>query len=307
MFSTFKQKLLLGVYIFVILSIPIGSYLASSYQTLKSSASEPKSTSGRALNTDAPPPLSTQSAKLKLLEDALKNTTSSNTTTSNNTSGTSSESPTIASSFGATMSLLVQLEGRPLTNQSAKLFVGIIEGTVGSNPKFLLSFTVDLSTNGTYDNLSLAGLDIGKEYTAILKGPSQIATSSAFTVAPTVTKLNNGEPILLLTGDVNDDNIINTSDYAVLQSALGAISGSEKWNDNLDFNIDGVINLFDLAFITRNFGRTGISGSWYSPTPSPEASSSATPTATSSGGLTPPEKAPQGSTGDGYWIWVPSR
>ena len=40
MFSTFKQRILLGVYIFIILSIPIASYLVSQNQTVKSRASE---------------------------------------------------------------------------------------------------------------------------------------------------------------------------------------------------------------------------------------------------------------------------
>lgn len=286
MFSTLKQRLLLGVYIFLILSIPVGAYLVSQEQNVKSIAksSTPKP-------TVKPKPASktaTAPGNLNLLsipEDDLKSLESELD------SADDSSSPTIATSFGPTLSLKASLEGRPASDQATKLFAGIIEGVLSANPKFILSFSINLPASGTYTNLSLAGLTVGSQYTALLKGPAQIATSSAFYVAPAVSSLNGGEAINLITGDLNEDNIINSADYSIIQKAYGATPASASWSEIADFNKDQVINAFDLAIISGNLGRVGASGIWTSPLPK---------TATSSGGLTPPDH-PQG----GYWLWIP--
>ena len=284
MFATMKQRILLGVYIFLILSIPVGAYLASQNQTVKSKASEPKT---------------------KFPVSSLKSTTSqaSQLLTASTPSQIPSSSPssptTQATSFGLTLSLKAILEGRPASNQSTKLFVGIVEGILTANPTFLLSFTVNLSTSGSYDNLSLAGLTSGTTYTALLKGNAQIATSSAFVMSPTVTNLNNGEPLTMLTGDLNEDNVINTSDYAIAQKAAGSTSKSSNWNELADFNLDGIVNVFDIGIIGKNLGQVGASGAWTSPIPK---------NATPSSSIAPTTGGPAGGgpNGAGYWIWVPS-
>lgn len=273
MFSTFKQRLLLGVYIFLVLSIPAGAYLASQSQTTKSSASESKIKESIVKVTPKPissPPPATQ---------AKSSPTPSPTT-----------STTIATSFGPTLSLKANLEARPKDNQATRLFVGIAEGSLTINPKFLLTFSVDLPKSGEYSGLSLAGLTPGNKFTALLKGSAQIATSSAFFLSPTVSNLNDGQSLTMLSGDLNEDNAINSSDYSIVKALLGVNLKSKNWNENADFNKDGVINSFDLAIVTKNLGRIGASGAWTSPIPK---------TATSSGGL-----APATSQG-GYWIWVP--
>lgn len=294
MFSTFKQRLLLGVYIFMILSIPVGAYLASQNQTVKSRASEGKEV--KVVNKIATPSASPKSPAKELLS-----LSESDLTTQPPSPNSSSEpaSPTIATSFGPTLSLKVSIEGRPKETQATKLFVGIMEGNLSANPKFLLSFSVNLGKDGTYTNLSLAGLNSGSKYTALLKGSAQIATSSAFIMSPTVTNLNDGEAINLLTGDLNEDNTINSQDYTIAVKALNSTSVSKHWNENVDFNKDGVINLFDLALITKNLNKTGASGAWTSPLPK---------VATPSGSLASqsanlPTGAPD-SPG-GYWMWIP--
>ncbi len=285
MFSTLKQKLLLGVYIFVLLSIPVGTYLVSQNQSIKSSAKEPKNTK---TITQAPP--ATSPAK-----DLLSASKSPNSTPP---PSTGSASPTLASAYGPTLSLKVTLNGRPAGNQATKLFVGIMDGTLTSNPKFLLSFSVDLPASGEYGNLSLAGLNPGSTYTALLKGSAQIATSSAFTMSPTTSNLNDGQPVNLRSGDLNDDNVVNSADYSIAQKALGSTANSTNWNANSDLNKDGVINAFDLGIIVKNIGQTGASGTWTSPIPQ-----TASPSASLTG---PPIGGPPGA-GGGHWVWVPSR
>lgn len=288
MFSTFKQRLVLGAYIFILLSIPVGTYLVSQNQTYKSSAKEEEPKPAIVKATPKP-----TSSPAKQLLDSSQKAASPDLTATPSPSPASSE---IAVSFGPTLSSKVFLEGRPKENQTTRLFVGIMEGTITSNPKFLLSFTINLPASGQYSNLSLAGLNPGSSYTALLKGSAQIATSSTFTMSPTVTKLNSGEPLTLLSGDLNDDNVVNSADYSIAKSALGTASRSSNWNGNADFNSDGVINAFDLSIIIKNIGKVGASGTWTSPIPkvaSPSASLN-----------TPPVGSPEE---EGYWIWIPSQ
>ncbi len=287
MFSTLKSRLLLGVYVFLVLSIPVGAYLASQTQTTKSRASE-----GPVVKKA--PPTATSSATKTILNSSASSVAD---TMPAPTPSPSSDSPTIATSFGPTLSLKVSLEGRPTDNQATKLFVGIFEGAISSNPTFILSFSVDLPADGSYSNLSLAGLTSGTQYTALIKGPAQLAASAVFTMAPTVTNLNDGQVINLLTGDLNEDNVVNSSDLTIAQKAMSSNSSSSNWNQLVDFNLDGIVNLFDIALIYNNMDKIGDSGVWVSPIPSPSASPSVgSPSAPSQGG--PGENK-------GYWMWVP--
>lgn len=291
MFSTFKQRLLLGIYIFLILSIPVGAYLASQTKNVNSKASE-----GSALSAKATPRPTLSPAK-ELLKNSEKKALTSNPSPTSEPSPEPS-SPTIATSFGPTLSLKATLEGRPTTNQATKLFVGILEGTtLPANPKFLLSFSIDLPANGSYSNLSLAGLQSGTQYTALLKGATQIAAASTFTMSPTVTNLNEGQAVSMLTGDLNDDNVINSVDLSLIQKAYGSNPSSGNWNENADLNKDGVVNSFDLAIVSKNLGQIGASGAWTSPIPKV-----ATPSAAINQVL--PVGSVDGSS-QGYWLWIP--
>lgn len=272
MFSKFKIRIIIGVYIFILISIPVGAYLASQNTNIKSKAATDTKTV-----TDSPTPKSSPNSDVRSEETSQDGTNT-----------------TLPTSFGPTLNLKVALEGRPAGNQKDKLFVGIVEGSqVGLNPKFLLSFTIDLPLSGEFSGLSLAGLTSGNSYSALLKGSAQIATASAFVMGPTVTNLNAGQAITLTTGDLNEDNSINSGDYSIIQKVNGSTPQSSNWNENADFNKDGIINIFDIAIITKNFGKIGDSGPWTSPIPK-EASKSA--------GLVYP---PNSATG-GYWIWLPS-
>ena len=282
MFSTLKQKLLLGIYIFILLSIPVGAYFAAESRTvIKSSAADKKP---QTLAPVTPKPLPSAKSPLLNLIEAPDLTEPA--------ASPEPSSPTIATTYGPTLSLSITSEGRPADNQAAKIFIGIIEGNISQNPKFLLNFTIDLPESGKYSGLSLAGLNPGSAYTVLIKGPAQIAASSLFTMSPAVTSLNQGIPLNLISGDLNDDNVITGADYTIAQKATGSTIRSSNWNENADLNKDGVINAFDLGIISKNMGKIGSSGAWTSPLPK---------TATQSG--TPVESA--GTPSGGYWIWIP--
>lgn len=238
MFITFKQRILLGVYVFLLLSIPAGAYLASESQDPNASAK----TSNKTITTVKPSPLTTGlKSLLKTIEP----------------SSSPSSEPTVADNFGPIMDFILYLEGRPKARQAAKVFVGIAEGAASKNPTYLLQFTIDLPDDGKYPNVSLAGLTAGNSYTAYLKGPAQIATSSGFIMSAFTTHLNDNKPQTALSGDLNDDNTINEADLTVAKSG----------NLNADFNLDGKVNSFDLSFILKNMTKTGESGVWVSQPP----------------------------------------
>lgn len=298
MFSTAKQKILLGLYIFLILSIPIGAYLASQRQTIKTGAQNPKPR-GSIIEE------STASGTLSPLDEVKQLSQAQATPPPQPTPQTPEPTPTV--SFGPTLSLRLIFEGRPAVNQAGRTFIGIAEGTGITPPKYLLSFTVDLPSSGEYSNLSLAGLSASSTYTAVIKGPAQIATASAFVMAPSVTRLNGGQPVELLSGDLNEDNIVNISDYSIARAVLGSTKTSSGWNDNIDLNKDGVVNTLDLAFIIKNMGKVGASGVWTSP---PSQSPPSASLNLNIGGTSTPSASPQPplnhpSNQPGHWIWVP--
>lgn len=212
---------------------------------------------------------------------------------------------------GPTLSLTITLEGRPLNDQHTKLFVGITQGSqVSVSPQYLISTSLDIPPSGVSNSISLLGLTPGTTYTAVLKSSAQIATSSAFFMTPSGAKLNQGQPITLTTGDLNEDNIIDQSDVTILQNSLGATSSSKNWNPNLDFNLDGIINLVDLGILQKNLGKAGATGKWYSPTPLASQSASLPGNIGGESILAPPPSAgrpalSEQSESKGYWLWIP--
>ena len=270
MFSSWKIKIALAIYILLVLSIPVGAYLASQEQSVKTEAKQEKKP---VTKLPEPTPVPTISPKKTSPDE------------------TASEKPTTqASTFGPTLNLKLTLEGRPVAKMASKIFVGIAEAAAQTNLKYLLSFNIDLPDSGEFSGLSLAGLTAGSSYQAVLKGPAQIATSSAFIMSPTVSNLNSGQAIFLLTGDLNEDNVINSADYSIAKAVFGAKTLSANWNENVDFNIDGIINSADIAIIIKNMTKTGDSGLWISKV------------ATGSASLL--DQNPTGSS-SGYWLWVP--
>lgn len=286
---TRTQILALAGFLLILVSIPLTFTLVKRSQTFKSKASEvrdlPEIEGSASAKLREVPSTSPLTELQKLLE------------TSKEEEGQPTPTPIPAANlaFGPTMTIKINIEGRPQNNQAAKVFIGLSAGAATTKPKYVLSFTVDIPASGIFSGLSLAGLNPGSTYTAYLKGPGQIDTASTFVMGPTESQLNNNLPVLLLSGDLNEDNTINSADYTIAKSLYRSTFSSSNWNERADFNLDKVINNMDLVYITRNFGKTGASGTWYSPIPT--ATSSATRSGT-------PAIGGYESSG-GYWIWVP--
>lgn len=280
-----KQRIIVIVFVVTIIVIPLFSMVVSQRTTISKANSDPRAFD---LGTVTEEPKEVPKDALSQLqrEAAMQATSSSSTALP-----PSEPEQTTAVSFGPTLSFRISIEGRPVNNQSSKqFFVGIAAGEPTDNPTYLLSFTVDIPASGIFDSISLAGLESGSEYTAYLKGSAQVATTSAFRMSPGVSSLNNGTTLNLLSGDLNDDNVINTADYSLAKAAFGSTPSSDNWSERADLNLDNVVNTIDLGIVIRNLGQTGEDGAWYSTTES--ASQSAVPSAV-------------GGASGGYWIWVP--
>lgn len=307
---TKTQIIGLAGFLLILISIPFSFSLAKESQIFRSRASESKTTSTTTKSVDGtvtkprPVPSSSPLSELqKLLQGGDINGTTNQTVSPTPTSD-------ISLAFGPTLNLMVSIEGRPANAQSGKVFIGIASNSTTIPPAYILTFTIDMPDSGIFKGISLAGLNPGSVYTAFVKGASQIDTASTFTMSPTATNLNNDQPLTLISGDLNEDNIINSTDYTIARNLYGT------WNERADFNKDGVINNYDLSLISGNMGKTGASGTWIS-TPrssTPSASLITKPNVggppTGFGGLilsssSSAEQKSDSSPTSPYWLYVP--
>ncbi len=70
------------------------------------------------------------------------------------------------------------------------------------------------------------------------------------------TEGNSLGSITLLAGDLNQDNVINIFDLALIASQL------DTQNTISDLNADGTVNIMDVALIASNFGQQGPQEDW---------------------------------------------
>lgn len=203
--------------------------------------------------------------------------------------------------FGPTLSFKINIEGRPASDQSAEMFVAIGEGQASSTPQYLLSFSAQVPASGSYSGLSLAGLSTGSTYTAYFKGPAQITSALTFILKPAETDLGT---VKLTTGDLNEDNLINSQDYSLGKAAYNSTPSSKNWNPNADFNLDLIINNIDLAIIIKNMGKTGQSGPFTSTVASGSAIFQTPKPIGKPVDEKPILKVP--SDNGGFWLFVPN-
>lgn len=299
---TLRDKIIIiGIIVLTIL-IPSGAYVMSLRFKAQSQATEYN------FPVTSPKAEATSSSRLKEALDRLnqneKSGSSLGSTQTTTETGLDDEDPDSQLILGPTLGFSIVIQGRPLDNQSTKAFLGIAAGNPTNKPTYLLSFMVNIPSSGSFDGISLSGLDNGSTYTAYIKGDAQIATASSFVVKATPTNL---AALNLLTGDVNEDNVIDNLDYNLVKASVGTTPSSSKWNSLYDFNLDNVVNSWDLNIVLSNLGKTGATGPWYSYTPIATASATTSAILTTpnvgseSNEITPGTKEQR----PGYWMWVP--
>jgi len=282
--------LFLGLIVGVVLIILSASLLIS--HRLKPDSQSSQTFDRNLAKTSPSPSTDSQSSSLEQLRKNLG-------LGSEDLSGSSSSSGSDGQvSSGPNLKFKIVIQGRPDNDQNTKLIVNIASGQPTTDPQYLASFTVDVPASGEYDTISLVGLQSNTTYTAYLKGSAQIDAAIPFTVTPAGATLNNGDPIPLTSGDLNEDNIIDSADYNLLRAALGATPSSSNWNANFDLNLDNIINNLDLSIVSGNSAKIGASGKWYSKVDSSASSSASLVQPPNIGGL-------EVSSGTGHWVWLP--
>ncbi len=105
----------------------------------------------------------------------------------------------------------------------------------------VFAVSVDNVPNGTYDWR--------------VKGPQFLANSGTVTLAG--SPVTNVEVGLMHTGDCNDDNAVNVSDFNILKVTFGKTIGNPGYDARADFTGDQAVNVSDFNLLKVNFGHDG--------------------------------------------------
>ena len=149
---------------------------------------------------------------------------------------------------GATISGVLTLES--ISPDADTLTVTFVFRPVGGGAS--LTRTALVGPDGAF---TLTGLP-KKNWTVWIKGPKYLAQ-----VRAADTSLGNivGLRALLLTGDANNDNSVDSSDFGIFIGAFNterSIAGS-GYDSSVDFNGDGFVDSTDFLLLLGNFNQAG--------------------------------------------------
>jgi hypothetical protein len=143
-----------------------------------------------------------------------------------------------------------------------KIKLGVLEGLSTAPVSPLLTATVLSPSNLSVLSVQTPVADAGGEYTVTFQNtfPETVTLrvavngylsrliSNIVTTDSVATALVTPQ---LLAGDFNNDNVINSLDYSLLNT---------NWNQNFlgaDINKDGLVNSLDFAVLKNNYGKVG--------------------------------------------------
>ena len=87
-----------------------------------------------------------------------------------------------------------------------------------------------------------------------VKGPRSLANAGT---VPLTAGTNRQEMGLLLTGDANNDNRANATDFNIVKATLGKGCGDLGYDGRGDFSNDCLVNTSDFNLLKANFGQGG--------------------------------------------------
>jgi hypothetical protein len=100
-----------------------------------------------------------------------------------------------------------------------------------------------------------------------VKGPKFLANSGSVSLSGSGT--TQQEMGTIRTGDANNDNRVNVTDFSILKATFGKGSGDPGYDDRADLNGDTRVNVTDFTLLRNNFGLAGAPP--LSPAGSPES------------------------------------
>jgi hypothetical protein len=121
---------------------------------------------------------------------------------------------------------------------------------------------VAVTQGGVEEGNTGGGTLVVVTFKASLQGNSTIEihdelllTPDSYRFWPDEYEVVNGFVEVVPPEDLNLDGEINIKDLALVGSAFGSYPGHPRWNPTADVNKDDTINILDLAFIARNIGK----------------------------------------------------
>ena len=117
---------------------------------------------------------------------------------------------------------------------------------------------------GDYDSDGVSDLMVKFNRTELTSYLYNILEIKLDTVALTISgQLNDGTLFegtdiirVRLAGDVNEDRVVDVVDLSIAGRSFGARIEEDAYEEEIDFNSDGVINMRDLLLISINYGAT---------------------------------------------------
>ncbi len=151
-------------------------------------------------------------------------------------------------STDATIDYTVSLQGR--LDHSGNYQIDVFDADYNENDPPVASFAEAVPMAGTG---TLTGLTAGT-YQVKIKHPKYLAAVETITLTPGSNTLNFGE---LGGGDANNSNIVNLTDFSILATAYGTMSGDQGYDDRADFNGNTEVGLGDFSVLASNYSQTG--------------------------------------------------
>jgi hypothetical protein len=148
-------------------------------------------------------------------------------------------------------------------NGSVEITPDCVAGTVMLQGRSDYSGITIVSSSGAQATTDAAGkftVSGGEPLTArvpgFLSATAGPGTAAAHASATGDTSANSVGTITLLAGDLNQDDVINIFDLALIAGVLDSADASA------DLNADGVVNIMDVALIAGNYGQQGPQTDW---------------------------------------------
>jgi len=154
----------------------------------------------------------------------------------------------------ATVNVQLTLQGRtlPAPHPSRIVTVNVrVQPQAGGAVFYDQTYTTDASSTFSIPNLPTG------THLFTFKGNHTLARQATLTI---VTDVNTTTTATLFEGDANGNNLVNISDFSLLATAFGKMTGQQGFNALTDFSNDGLVNILDFSLLASNFNRIGDGG-----------------------------------------------